>query len=112
MSGFLHGAWHLPILLGASFYHPAGSRLVVVPAFLLTMTLAGVCYGWLRLTTGSVWPAAIAHACFNIFWERFDQCAVAGSPETLEYLAGENGVLTILALAGAATWFGRRLEGA
>jgi CAAX protease family protein len=109
LSGLLHGAWHLPVLLGTSFYHSTGSRLVVVPSFLLTMTLAGVCYAWLRLTTASVWPSAIAHGCFNVLWERFDQCTVARSAETLEYLAGESGLLTVVALAGAAAWFGRQL---
>ena len=107
-SGFLHGVWHLPVLLGTPFYHPEGSRLFVVPSFLLTITLAGICYGYLRLTSGSVWPAAIAHASFNVCWERFHQATVARSPETLEYLSGESGLLTIGALAVAAAWFHSR----
>ena len=34
--------------------------------------MAGICYGYLRLVTGSVWPAAIGHSAFNIFWDRLN----------------------------------------
>jgi membrane protease YdiL (CAAX protease family) len=109
LSGLLHGLFHLPALLGTSLYHAQGNRAVVVPLFLATLTAAGVCYGYLRLTTGSVWPAALAHATFNIAWERLDAFTGTGSPLLLEYLAGESGVLTLGALTVVALWLGRRL---
>lgn len=109
-TGALHAFFHLPIILWTPFYHGAGSRLLVVPLFVVTLTAAGVCYGYLRLSTGSVWPAALAHSTFNICWARFNAFSVSSSPETLEYLAGESGVLTVLALALVAAWLGRRLS--
>jgi hypothetical protein len=56
--------------------------------------LAGICFGYLRLTTGSAWPATLAHSRFNIFWERCDGFTQSKSPLVVEYLAGESGVLT------------------
>ena len=110
LTGFLHGVWHLPVMLATPYYHADGSPLVVVPSFLLALILAGVCYGYLRLTTASVWPAALAHAAFNVLWERFRHATVATSPATLELLAGESGLFTLAALAVAAAWFDRRLS--
>src|SRR5215212_2686743 len=71
VSGLLHGIWHLPLMLMTPFYHGSGNRLIVVVLFLLTMTAAGVFYGYLRLKSASVWPAALAHSAFNTFWATF-----------------------------------------
>ena len=96
--GFLHGAWHLPLLLGTDLYHSGGSRLVVVPMFLVTLTLAGVLYGWLRLWSGSVWPVALAHAAVNTAWEFSDSIVQTRTPLVMEYLGGESGGLMVLGL--------------
>jgi membrane protease YdiL (CAAX protease family) len=110
ISGLLHGLWHLPVMIWTPFYHGAGNRLIIIPLFLLTLTMAGVCYGYLRLTTASVWPAALAHSGFNIFWERFNSFTKTSSPLALEYLAGESGVLTLATLSVLAGWFAHRLN--
>jgi len=47
------------------YYHSTGNPLIVVPLFLATLTLTGVVYGELRLMTGSVWPATLAHGAGN-----------------------------------------------
>jgi membrane protease YdiL (CAAX protease family) len=109
LSGFAHGLFHLPAILWTPYYHSDGDPFVVIPLFLATLTVAGVCYGYLRLTTGSVWPAAIAHSAFNIFWDRLNGFTQTRSPLTLEYLAGESGVLTFAALTVVALWLASRL---
>ena len=81
-----------------------------VPLFLATLTMAGVCYGYLRLTTGSVWPAAIAHSAFNIFWDRLNAFTQTDSKLALEYLAGESGLLTFGALTAVAAVLAYRLS--
>jgi len=111
LSGFLHGVWHLPILLLTPYYHSLGNPWIVAPLFLATLTLAGVLYGYLRLATGSVWPATIAHGAYNAFWNKFTLMTVAvSSPVTLEYLAGESGVLPLIAIAVVAAYLGYRLS--
>jgi len=63
--GFLHGVWHLPLMLLTTAYNPAGNRLIVVPLFLAVLTVAGILYGYLRNASGSLWPVVIAHGTFN-----------------------------------------------
>jgi len=75
-----------------------------VPLFLVTLTLAGILFGYLRFTTGSVWPCAIAHAVYNVAWDVLTGFTAASSPETLEYVAGESGILAILGLSIVTAW--------
>ncbi len=110
LSGLLHAIWHLPILLLTPYYHSDGNPLIVVPLFLATLTLAGVFYGYLRLTTESVWPATLAHGAFNTFWGAFTAFTVTTSPLALEYLAGETGILPLTATALVAGWVLYRLD--
>ena len=110
LSGLLHGVWHLPLLLLTPYYHSGGNRLVVVSLFLLTMTASGVFFGYLRLTSGSIWPPTLAHGAFNTFWTLFSQFTIASSPLALEYLAGESGVLTLVGTALVAAWLVARLR--
>lgn len=105
ISGLLHGLWHLPLMLLTPFYHAGGNRLLVTTLFLLTLTVAGVLYGYLRLTSGSIWPAALAHGALNTFWYQFSAVTVAVSyPLLLEYLAGESGLLSLLGATLLAGW--------
>lgn len=63
ISGAVWGLWHSPlILLGYNF-----GRADVVGVLLMTgaCILWGVLLGWLRLRTGSVWPAVFAHGAMN-----------------------------------------------
>jgi membrane protease YdiL (CAAX protease family) len=105
LSGLLQGIWHLPIMLLTPFYHESGDRLTVAALFLLSTTLGGVFFGSLRLTSKSVWPAALAHGAFNMFWTTFMAITVAvTSPAVLEYWAGESGVITLVEIAVVAGW--------
>jgi uncharacterized protein len=96
--GFLHGLWHMPILLTTNYYHSTGNPWLVAPLFLLTITLAGVFYGFLRSWTGSVWPVAIAHAAANTAWNLSSQVSQTKSPAVLEYIGGESGIIMIAGL--------------
>jgi len=107
--GFIHGLWHLPVMLLTSAYHAAGSPLITVPLFIATLTLAGVYYGYLRLRSGSIWPVVLAHATFNQVWMTLEQMTTSAAPLTTEYLAGESGLLTLLAVSVIARELLRRL---
>jgi membrane protease YdiL (CAAX protease family) len=93
--GFLHGVWHLPIMLTTDYYHNTGNPWLVVPLFLVTLSLAGIFYGFLRIWTGSVWPVAIAHAAANMTWELMTEMTQTKSPLVLEYVGGESGLIMI-----------------
>lgn len=97
LSGCLHGCWYLPLMLLTPYYHGDGSRWLIIPRFLLTLTAAGVFYGYLRLTSHSLWPVAVAHGAFNTLWGQFAALTTAGAaPLRLAYLAGESGLLTLV----------------
>jgi uncharacterized protein len=93
--GLLHGIWHLPIMLTTDFYHSTGNPFLVVPLFLITLTLAGVFYGFLRIWTASVWPVAIAHSTANMAWEITNEMTQTKSALVQEYIGGESGLIMI-----------------
>ncbi|MFO1130917.1 MAG: CPBP family intramembrane glutamic endopeptidase [Hyphomicrobiales bacterium] len=96
--GLLHGTWHLPLLLTTDYYHSGENPWIVTPMFLVTLTLAGVFYGILRIWTASVWPVAVAHAAVNVSWEIASELSVSKSSLVLEYIGGESGVVMIAGL--------------
>jgi uncharacterized protein len=96
--GFLHGSWHLPLLLTTDYYHPDGNPWIIVPMFMTTLTLAGVFYGYLRVRSGSIWPVAVAHAAVNASWNLSERLSQTRSPLVLEYIGGESGLVMIVGL--------------
>ncbi len=63
ISGAIWGIWHSPIiLLGYNF----GRTDVTGVLFMIGGCVAwGILLGWLRLRSGSVWPAVLAHGALN-----------------------------------------------
>ena len=63
LTGAIWGVWHAPIILQGHNYpqHP----LLGVPLMVTFCILLGVLLGWLRLASGSVFPAAVGHASVN-----------------------------------------------
>ena len=104
LTGLAHAAFHLPIILLTDLYHAGGNRLVVVPLFLVSVTVVGMFLGYLRLSTGSVWPAVLGHSAHNVIWNAFGAFTATSSAVTTEYLAGESGVLVIVGYAALGGW--------
>ena len=98
-TGFLHGVWHLPLILLTPFYHSAGTVWITVVLFLATLTLAGGVYGTLRIASASIWPVALAHRALNTYWDRLDTMTQSGLGWLKDYVAGESGIAVIVTLA-------------
>ena len=81
-----------------AIYQSAGNRWIVVPMVMVTLTLAGVWYGWLRLWSGSIWPVSLAHSAFNNLMEGVAGVAIATSPAMMAYVTTETGVVTMIIL--------------
>jgi uncharacterized protein len=96
VTGFFHAIYHLPLLLIATTYQGAGNRWIVVPMVMVTLTLAGVWYGWLRLWSGSIWPVSLSHSAFNNLMETAAGVAIATSPATMAYVTTETGAVTMI----------------
>jgi membrane protease YdiL (CAAX protease family) len=95
LTGFAHGLFHLPLILIATTYDSVGSRWIVAPAAVVTITAGGVFYAWLRDRSGSIWPVAVAHNSVNTVFGLGASLVVATSPAGLAYVAGETGFATL-----------------
>ena len=107
--GFCHGLFHLPLILFTSTYDSVGSRWVVAPLVLCSLTSAGVFYAWLKDRSGSVWPVAFAHGTVNLFIDGSGLIVIL-VPVALAYTATESGLITFAAIAVIAAlllWRGR-----
>jgi len=93
MTGSAHALVHLPLVLLTVTYNGAGSRWVVAPLMVVTITAAGVCYGWLRDASCSIWPVTLAHAAGNTAMATIAVGAMPGAPIAFAYVAGEGGLV-------------------
>jgi membrane protease YdiL (CAAX protease family) len=98
LSGLVWAVWHLPIILSGQ-YAPGPSRALSAAVFVLTVTGIGFVIGWMRLTTGSVWPAITLHGVWNaVIQGTFDTSTKGPSA-----WVGEAGIL-VAALTLAVAW--------
>lgn len=79
VSGVVWGTWHAPVLL-LGYNYPTAPGWLGVLCMVVMCTLVGAVFGWLRLRSGSVWPAALAHAAFNASAGSILLFAAAGAP--------------------------------
>ena len=99
VTGFIHGCFHLPLILLTTVYDNIGSRWIVAPMVVVVITGGGVLYAWLRDHSASVWPSNVAHVTVNILFGVGATVTITASPVALEYIAGEGGFAT-----AAAVW--------
>lgn len=96
VTGACHAVFHLPLLLLTTTYQSAGSRWIVVPMVMVSLTMAGVWYGWLRAWSGSIWPVSLSHSAFNNVVDGFGGAVVATSPAAMAYVTTETGAVTMI----------------
>ncbi|GAA4619526.1 CPBP family glutamic-type intramembrane protease [Saccharopolyspora hordei] len=92
VSGVVWGVWHAPLTLRGYNYPNLGPW--AAPLFVGTCVLLGLLLGWLRLRSGSVWPAVVGHGAFN---------AVAGLPMLLGSAAAPPN-LVVAGITGLVGW--------
>jgi len=100
LSGGIWSLWHLPLILfyGYRSDAPLGYALLwgVVGMVAVSFPLA-----WLRLRSGSLWPAAILHGTHNILVQEILDPLAADTGPT-RWLVGEFGCAIPLAWVGVA----------
>jgi len=108
VSGLIWAAWHYPIT--AVVYRDVG-----LPAWfwLLTFTVAAVAISfaqaWLRLKTGSLWPAVFLHAGHNL-WMQSIFTPLTNDNEYTKWVAGDLGLAfaVVAAVVALIFWLKRR----
>ncbi|MGO0060618.1 CPBP family glutamic-type intramembrane protease [Brevibacillus fluminis] len=58
LSGVIHALFHFLLFFTGS-YHDEGNPWFVIPMFVITLVFIGVIFGYVRVSSNSVWPAAI-----------------------------------------------------
>ncbi len=99
--------WHTPLIL-FSDYRAAGTPIWYSwLCFAVMVTGITFAFSWLRLRSGSLWPAALLHASHNLFIQGiFD--VVTGNTGITAYLTGEFGLGLALVAIPIGLFFARR----
>lgn len=94
ISALIWGCWHLPIMVFGS-YHGTGALWYSVVTFFLSLIGGSTIFAWIRLRSGSVWPAAILHGFWNYCIQTFYP-AITMATESGGAMVGEFGWFTVL----------------
>src|SRR5215218_6939348 len=90
--GLVWATWHMPLYYG-------------------TIVAASFLFGYLRIYTGSTWPASIAHATHNAAWSVLAMLTATSSPALVNlYLVGDYGILILVGVVIGAIGVGYYLR--
>ncbi|AHG88883.1 Abortive infection protein [Gemmatirosa kalamazoonensis] len=101
VSGAIWAAWHMPLIFFAD-YNGGTPTWYSALWFAVMVVSLGVPFAWLRLRSGSVWPAAILHASHNLFVQGFFDRVTVDTGHT-RWLTTEFGAALALAVV-ATSW--------
>jgi membrane protease YdiL (CAAX protease family) len=103
--GLVWATWHMPLYYFVAKLFPVGNVLLFLPLFYGTIVAASFIFGYLRIYTGSTWPASIAHSVHNAAWEALGALTVTSSPMLVNlYLVGDYGILVLVGTVIGAIW--------
>ncbi len=91
VTGVIWGLWHLPLNLRG--YNFPDQPMLGMFVFTVSAIMLSIIFGWLRVRTGSIWSASLAHAATN---------AVGGSLTVLLFMGGPNWIL--VSYVGVLAW--------
>jgi uncharacterized protein len=109
-TGVIWTSWHLPILLFAD-YNAGTPWWFAMPCFAVMVICLSFPFAWLRLRSGSVWPAAILHGSHNVLIQTWLTPMTGAHGHITPYVIDEFGFM--LALAGivlAVVFWRKRTE--
>ncbi len=114
MVGIVWIGWHLPYILLTPYYHADGQRGLVLALFAGTVIAFSFLFGYLRVRSGSVWPAVLAHFAHNATFAVLATYAITTADPVAvnEYLAGDTGLFVLLGTAAFAVILARRQSAA
>src|SRR5215213_8536445 len=109
--GLVWATWHMPLYYFVAKLFPVGNVLFFLPLFYGTIVAASFIFGYLRIYTGSIWPASIAHAVHNTAWSTLTAFTVTSSAGLVKvYLVGDYGILILIGAVIGAIWVGYYLR--
>jgi membrane protease YdiL (CAAX protease family) len=97
-TGVIWATWHMPFVL-LTFQH---ERYATAGLYWVLCVVVAVFIGWLRLNSGSVFVAGMAHGAYNTFYQDFYDHSFAGTHKW--FWAGDVGLLCSLTFGVLALW--------
>ena len=109
ISAFIWACWHLPVMFVGG-YHGSGPLWYSIITFFLSIFGGSTIFAWIRLRSGSIWPAALLHGFWNYFIITFYPLITA-TTEAGGAMLGEFGWFCVLisVLLGLLFWHLRYL---
>ena len=102
VSGVVWALWHVPLILTGQ-YAAGGNRTLSAILFVAGISAAGCAIGFLRLSSGSIWPAVLLHAAWNaVIQGAFDASSKGG-----KVWIGESGLFVVAGLIALSAWLAR-----
>ena len=111
--GLVWATWHMPLVfLAPVAAFRTGNLLLFFALFYGTIVAASFFFGYMRIYTGSIWPASIAHSVHNAAWNILGAFTlITASPVLVSvYLVGDFGLLILIGTVIGAIWFGHRFK--
>ena len=105
VSGAIWALWHWPLIIFAD-YNAGAPTWYSLLWFTVMVVALGVPFAWLRLRSGSLWPAAVLHATHNLFVQAFFDRVTVDTGRT-RWLTTEFGAVLALAVVVTALVFWR-----
>lgn len=104
VSGLIWAAWHVPVLVFADYHGatPVGYSLLCFTVLVLGISFV---FAWIRLASGSVWPAAILHGSHNLWIQQVFDPFTESTARTAWVIGEFGAALAILGVAaGRLAW--------
>ena len=105
ISGVIWVVWHAPLILMVD-YNSGTPKWFALLCFSLLAVGLSFPFAWLRLASGSFWPAALMHASHNLFIQQVFDKLTSDTGNTL-YFSGEFGIILALLAVALAFIFSR-----
>lgn len=91
ISGAIWTLWHMPLIFFADYNLPGVPRWYAAIMFTLMVMGINFAFGWLRIKSGSIWPAVILHASHNLFIQTIFT-PLTGQNQITPYIIDEFGI--------------------
>jgi membrane protease YdiL (CAAX protease family) len=107
ITGIIWAVWHFPLIIWAN-YNSGTPTLYALLCFSIMIIGLSFLYTFIRLKTGSIWPAVFLHASHNLFIQRIFDNLTQNTGYT-NFFIGEFGIaLTIpITCIAIACWINR-----
>jgi membrane protease YdiL (CAAX protease family) len=110
VSGLVWAVWHYPLVIPGVMRVDMPPPWYAVGCFTLLITAMGVAMAWLRLRSGSLWPAVVFHAAHNAVIQQY-LTPMTSRTGPANYLVDETGAAMLpFAFLVAASFWRRRGE--